>query len=87
MPTTRPGGHGAGSEDNKVLCSHQTLKGLLESAGFRLDLLEWFDVNGDFQYREWDLSLGFVARSTRFDERNATNPTAYTSIIADAIKD
>jgi predicted SAM-dependent methyltransferase len=83
----RPGGHGEGSDDHKVLYTYRSLRTLLESAGFRVNLLEWFDVNGEFQYREWDPSLGFVARSTRFDERNATNPTAYTSIIADAVKD
>lgn len=83
----KPGGHGAGSEDHKVLYTFGTLTALLEKAGFAVTLLEWFDLHGKFHHRDWDPALGFVARSRRFDERNATNPTAYTSIIADAVKD
>ena len=83
----RPGGHGAGSDDHKVLYTYRTLTNLLGAAGFRVTLLEWFDEDERFHFREWDPAMGYIARSTRFDDRNKTNPTAYTSLIADAVKD
>jgi predicted SAM-dependent methyltransferase len=82
----RPGGTGAGSDDHKVLYTYKTLSALLEEAGFEARLLEWFDEEGRFHVQDWDSADGFICRSTRFDERNRVNPTAYTSIIADAIK-
>lgn len=33
-----------------------------------------------------DVEGGFIKRSTRFNQRNHTNPTAYTSLISDASK-
>lgn len=82
----RPGGTGAGSDDHKVLYTHASLAHLLKRAGFRVEKLEWFDEEGKFHYREWSPEDGYIARSTRFDERNALNPTAYTSLILDAHK-
>lgn len=86
IDSVRPGGHGRGSEDHKVLHTHRSLAIVLEEAGFRVTLLEWFDEAGHFHFRDWDPAMGHVSRSTRFDERNARNPTAYTSIIVDALK-
>jgi len=83
----KPGGSGAGSDDHKALYTYRTLTKLLEDAGFRVTLLEWFDEDGHFRFRDWDPAMGYIARSTRFDERNKTNPTAYTSLIADATRD
>jgi predicted SAM-dependent methyltransferase len=80
----RPGGSGPGSDDHKALYTYETLSGLLESAGFEIRLLEWFDEQGNFHHEEWDVRNGFIMRSTRFDQRNQINPTAYTSLIVDA---
>lgn len=82
----KPGGTGVGSDDHKVLYTYRSLSSLIEEAGFEVRLLEWFDEQGCFHFHDWDPAAGFIARSTRFDERNIENPTAYTSIIADAIK-
>lgn len=82
----RPGGTGAGSDDHKVPYTYDSLRQLLEQAGFRVKLLEWFDENGRFHFEKWDAAMGFIERSTRFDERNTENPTAYTSLIVDAFK-
>jgi len=82
----KPGGYGAGSDDHKVLYTYRSLTKLLEDAGFRVTLLEWFDEDGQFQFRDWDPAMGHISRSTRFDDRNKSNPTAYTSLIADAVK-
>jgi predicted SAM-dependent methyltransferase len=82
----RPGGSGEGSHDHKVLYTYRSLSELFERVGFSTRLLEWFDENGKFHSKIWDPKDGHVLRSTRFDERNRTNPTAYTSIILDAVK-
>jgi predicted SAM-dependent methyltransferase len=83
---SKPGGYGPGSEDHKVMYNMSTLSALLEANGFVVRPLEWFDEKGKFHAREWDPKTGFVSRSTRFDERNRKNPTAYTSLIVDAVR-
>jgi len=82
----RPGGCGAGADDHKVLYNYRTLSALLENAGYKVKLLEWFDEQGRFQHENWNVERGLIRRSSRFDERNSANPTAYTSLIVDAIR-
>lgn len=82
----KPGGYGPGADDHKVLYNYQTLSALLENAGYKIKLLEWFDEQGKFHHENWDVEGGFIKRSTRFDPRNSANPTAYTSLIIDASK-
>jgi len=79
------GGGGSG-DDHKVLYDYETLSRLFEGAGFKVELLEYFDENGKFHYREWDASAGKIHRSKRFDERNKNGTLSYTSIILDAYK-
>lgn len=82
----KPGGYGPGADDHKVLYNYRTLSALLEKAGYKVRLLEWFDEQGIFHHEDWDKTDGFIMRSTRFDQRNRQNPTTYTSLIIDAIK-
>jgi predicted SAM-dependent methyltransferase len=82
----RPGGCGEGAEDHKVLYDYRTLSALLENAGYKVRLLEWFDEEGKFQYENWSVEWGLIRRSSRFDERNSLTPLTYTSLIVDAIR-
>lgn len=82
----KPGGYGSGAEDHKVLYDFRSLSAMLEAAGFQVSLLEWFDEHGQFHFEPWDASNGMVKRSTRYDPRNSTNPTTFTSLIVDGIK-
>lgn len=82
----KPGGYGSGAEDHKVLYDFRSLSAMLEAAGFQVSLLEWFDEHGQFHFEPWDASYGMVKRSTRYDPRNSTNPTTFTSLIVDGIK-
>lgn len=82
----KPGGHGAGADDHKVLYDHKSVSLIFENAGFRIELLEYFDSSGHFHYVDWDPEDGKIIRSRRFDERNATIPLSYTSLILDAWK-
>jgi len=82
----RPGGSGPGSDDHEVLYNYKTLSTMLESAGFVVRLLEYFDEHGEFHYSEWSPEDGMIARSSRFDKRNIAKRNAYTSLIVDAVK-
>lgn len=72
------------SNDHKVLYTHETLARLFESAGFRVELLEYFDATGTFHAQPWDVAQGKIRRSQRFDKRKYN--VSDTSIIIDAFK-
>ena len=77
---------GPDAADHKVLYTYRTLREIFESAGFRVDLLEYFDENGEFHHKDWDPNDGMIRRSKRFDHRNRDNQLNYTSIVLDAKK-
>jgi len=79
-------GTGPGSEDHKVLYTYKTFSKIFTQAGFKLELLEYFDENGQFRFINWDPDNGLIHRSKRFDTRNKNGNLNYTSIILDAIK-
>ncbi len=82
----RVGGSGPGADDHKILYTYETLKSSLEAAGFRVELLEYWDETGTFHRQPWDPRYGMIKRSAE-DERNRKDGTLrYTSIIVDAIK-
>ena len=80
------GGTGIGSDDHKILYNYKSLKELLESAGFKVALLEYCDENGKFHFNEWSSKDGHIVRSKRYDPRNKDGALNYTSLIIDAIK-
>lgn len=84
----KPGGTGAGADDHKVLYNYKLMQAELEKAGFKVELLEYWDEEGVFHFNPWEVEEGgMVGRSKRFDERNAAGQLNYTSLIVDAIKD
>jgi predicted SAM-dependent methyltransferase len=82
----RPGGSGPGCDDHKVLFTYESLGKLLESAGFEVQLLEYWDENRHFHQAAWSAEDGPIRRSARTDSRNAHGQLNYTSLIVDAIK-
>lgn len=82
----KPGGHGRGSDDHKILYTYTTMKERLEKAGFQVNLLEYWDEEGVFHYSDWTNDAGKIIRSKRYDERNQNGKLAYTSLIVDAVK-
>lgn len=82
----RVGGTGIGADDHKVLYTHVIMQTMLESAGFKVNLLEYFDETGQFHFQEWPENSGVIKRSSRFDARNKDGKLNYTSLIVDAIK-
>jgi len=86
LDAVKPMGSGFGSYDHKVLFTHISLSRVFESAGFDVELLEYFDESREFHHKKWDPNAGLVRRSMRFDERNRDGNLTYTSIILDAWK-
>lgn len=82
----RPGGDGLGSNDHRVLYDYRSLARLLETAGFAVRLLEYFDDAGKFHEAKWAASDGLIRRSRRYDPRNADGTLRYTSLIVDAVR-
>lgn len=72
--------------DHKVLYTYRTLRELFETAGYQVELLEYFDESGVFHSTDWSNERGTVRRSKRYDRRNQGGVLAYTSIILDAVK-
>lgn len=81
----KPGGYGWGSDDHKLLYTHESLSRLLEEAGFKTRLLEYYDEAGEFHYDDWKSEDGHVMRSMRYDKR-FHEPLGYSSLIIDGIK-
>ncbi len=82
----RPGGHGVGADDHKILYNYRTMKERLEEVGFSVYLLEYWDENENFHFTEWSDEGGHIRRSKRYDMRNQSGSLNYTSLIVDAVK-
>jgi len=86
IDAVKPGGTDSGSDDHKVLYNYKKFSEIFCKAGFDVELLEWFDEKGNFNFKEWDKDAGMIHRSKRYDQRNEDGQLNYTSIILDAIK-
>jgi predicted SAM-dependent methyltransferase len=83
----RPGGSGSGAPDHKLLYTHESLTDMLTSAGFDVELLEYYDSEGKFHRKEWDLARGTIGRRYGSTENSpAGRVIQFTSLIADAHK-
>jgi predicted SAM-dependent methyltransferase len=82
----KPGGIGAGAEDHKVLYDFESLSNILQKHGFSCNLIEYWDKNGEFIFRDWNEDKGMIKRSRFNDKRNDTHRINYTSLIIDARK-
>ena len=83
-----PGGTDPGSHLYKS-CSAMTyisMRALFEDVGFEVDLLEYFDEQGRFHFRNWDPKDGMVRRTRRYDKRNSRDCIGYTALLIDARK-
>ena len=82
----KPGGFGAGADDHKLLYNYKILKGSLITAGFKVELAEYWDENKTFHFNDWSDEDGHVHRSKNNDPRNKDGDLKYTSLIVDGIK-
>jgi predicted SAM-dependent methyltransferase len=82
----KPGGFGEGAHDHKLLYDYKKLSKVFQEAGFKANLLEYYDEGGTFHYNDWDSKDGHVIRSKRYDKR-FNEPLGYSSLIVDGIKE
>lgn len=68
---------------NKIIYNYKDLTDLLSKYGFVADLLEYFDENGEFHFKDWSKEDGPIKRSSRYDKRNKKEKLSYTSLIID----
>ena len=75
-------------DGHKTLFNIDSLTALLESVGYKVSPLEYFDAQDRFHAVVWDQQEGFVFRSARFnrDEPFRRDGVYYTSLIVDAHK-
>lgn len=86
IDAVKPNGFGPGAKDHKVLYTKQSLCHVFETAGFEVELLEFFDESGKFLFETWSPGDGLIRRSLKFDPRNTDGAVNYTSLIIDAKK-
>jgi len=84
--STKPGGHGAGAYDHKVLYNYISIKKIFDENKFKLNYLEYFDEYGKFHEKKLSTRNGFIIRSKYNDDRNRSGIIHYTSLIVDAVK-
>jgi len=71
---------------HKIVFNYRLIKEVFESAGFAVELLEYCDEEGNFNFKDWDPEKGFIYRSKRFDHRNTEGEIRMMSLIIDAQK-
>lgn len=82
---------GPGPEDHpafshKIVYNYDSLRRLFVDAGFRVNLLEYFDEQGVFHHEPWHAEDGVIFRSLTIDPRNQGESPVFPSLILDAIK-
>lgn len=97
LEMVKPKGWGCGSFDHQELYNYKVLSGILINIGFDVNLIEWFDENGNFNQSEMNSQFGYIERAGRHITCNSSSCTKcklydrcrkikYTSLIIDAIK-
>ncbi|MFA6074910.1 MAG: SAM-dependent methyltransferase [Negativicutes bacterium] len=70
-----------------IVHNYQTLKNMFEAAGFVVKLLEYWDETGEFHYRPWAVTGGYIGRSLLFHDYNKQGKIGFTSLLVDAVKE
>ena len=82
----KPGGTGEGAYDHKNLFNYKTLSELFEKPGFKAELVEYWDEEGNFHSKYKNDEKGYIIRSFINDRRNKDGKPHYTSLIIDFSK-
>ena len=82
----RPGGIGIGANDHKNLFDYKSLSEIFNNHGFKSNLIEYWDEEGNFHSYYIDDDKGFIKRCYKNDPRNRDGNPNYTSLIIDFYK-
>lgn len=72
----------AGADDHKILYDYRSMT---EKLGFEINLLQYWDTQGNFHFNERSDEGGRISRSKRY-ERNESGVVKYTPLVIDATK-
>jgi predicted SAM-dependent methyltransferase len=81
-----PGPREHPAADHRIVYEHRRFAAIFAESGFAVDLLEWCDESGRFNFRYWDPADGPIYRSLRSDHRNRDGKLGFVSLILDAHK-
>ncbi len=81
-----PGPREHPAADHRIVYDHRRFVAVFAGVGFVVDLLEWCDEAGRFNFRYWDPADGPIYRSLRTDHRNRDGKLGTVSLILDAHK-
>lgn len=82
----KPGGTGEGASDHKHLFNYKSLQQVAKERNFKVELIEYWDENGEFHSNYKNDEKGYIRRSFLNDARNSNNAPRYTSLIIDLKK-
>lgn len=71
---------------HKIVHNYKTLINMFETAGYKVNLLEYCDEEGNFYQNNWDGVDGVIFRSKKYDPRNHGDKLTFPSLIVDAVK-
>lgn len=71
---------------HKIVHNYKTLVKMFETVGYKVELLEYCDEEGNFHQSYWDGVDGVIFRSKKYDPRNQGNTLVFPSLIVDAVK-
>ena len=71
---------------HKIVHNYKTITQMFEEAGYKVNLLEYFDEEGKFHLKDWAGENGVIFRSKQYDPRNQGDEIVFASLIVDAIK-
>lgn len=60
---------GGDNQYHQQLYNYKSMTSQLEKAGFKIDLIEYYDEHGKFNTTPWDEAKGFVKRTSRTKKR------------------
>jgi predicted SAM-dependent methyltransferase len=62
----KPNGLEPGADDHKFFWGYIELTQVLKKIGYKIELLEYFDENGVYHFKDWSIDDGYIERSKRF---------------------
>ena len=86
IDAVKPGGTGEGADDHKNLFNYKSLSALFEKYGFKANLVDYWDEEGEFHNSYSNDENGYILRSFLNDKRNKDGKPNYTSLIIDFCK-
>lgn len=81
----RPGGSGDGADDHKIFWNYTKMSKLFTEHGFKVELIEYYDEQGNFKGVDFEYEPRGVIRRSKI-KKYQSEIANYSSLIIDAVK-